>query len=128
MPSVTPPEYTTLDRKQPAELYLRDGTNTRAVARECEVIRIDPNGMRLVAPLADTEDLSRLFHLNRQTEVILPLPRPHSPVRTKVRITAVHGFYTIEPPMVRFDLEFIELSAREEEALRDSNPNLLAVG
>jgi len=89
------------------------------------VTRISPSGIRIALEVAPQTDMRTLYRCNPRVDLLLDLPRPLKPVQTQGRISGVainHG--VDEPPMV-IDLEFLELTAEEEKALRDSNPALV---
>lgn len=111
----------------PATLFLRTGEPGSGDQIHCEVLRITPGtiSLEVEAPGASGDDAA-LFWANRDTEVLLPLPRPHAPVRTRVRLDAMSITYLETGAIYRFELTFMELTEDEEEAIRDSHPRLVA--
>jgi len=115
------------ERNQPAVVMLRLRGEEEKVSCYCRVTRISPGGVRLETTAVNSQIFEGVFGRNREVEVFLPLPRPLPPVETRARLVGLQVSYAEEAIPVIFDLEFVGLSADEEEALRDSNPGLLSL-
>ncbi len=116
------------ERNQPAVVMLKLRGDEEKVSCYCRVTRITPGGVRLETTAVNSQIFEGVFCRNREVEVFLPLPRPLPPVETRARLVGLQVKYAADEPIpVIFDLEFLDLSVGEEEALRDSNPGLLCL-
>ncbi len=119
---------TTLARGgQPAKIYLRLRANGTLGPVSCKVVRITPDGLRLSLTELPAVNLQLFYDWNKSTTIILDMPRPVGEVTAKVQLSGVAVDYTGENPPLILDLEFPDLTAQEEQALRESNPDLVVV-
>jgi hypothetical protein len=111
--------------RQVARISVHHQEGAPSVPLESEVIRISPSGIRLAVKEPIDTKLDAFFQINRTIDVVLPLPKPHPPAVTRGRLVGVAQNYTDDLPPFILDLEFLELTEKEEQALRESNPGLL---
>lgn len=88
------------------------------------ILRISPNEMRLALDPASVPAASSL-QLSQRLDVQLPLPAPHPPTVTRTRLVGIAQNYDEGLPPVVLDVEFMDLTDEEAQALRESHPGLL---
>src|SRR5690606_17941254 len=112
---------------RPAEVFLQLIPGGPTERLDCEVVRITPDGLRLALGRMPTVTLPDLHARNPQVEVILRMPAPMHQVRTRGAITGATINYDRESPPFYLDVEFPDLTEAEEQALRDSHPELVVI-
>lgn len=112
---------------QLGQIYLRLTTNGNVRPVTCNVIRITPEGLRLSLTELPTVNLQMFYAWNKCTTIVLEMPHPIGAVSAKVQLSGVAVDYTGENPPLILDLEFPDLTVEEEQALRESNPDLVVV-
>ena len=88
------------------------------------ILRISPCELRLAIDPAAVAAVSAL-QLSQRLDVQLPLPPPHPPTVTRTRLVGITQNYDEGVPPVVLDVEFMDLSDEEAQALRESHPGLL---
>ncbi|CAN5370176.1 hypothetical protein BH09SUM1_BH09SUM1_01870 [soil metagenome] len=125
MESQTNPKPHGLPGHQPARLFLVTSPGATPEPYTAYVTRISPWGIRLALYSLPSATLKQLFDYNREAEVFLQLPRPLPSFTSKAAVTGIATNFNVEEPPMVFDLDFVDLGEKEEQALRDSNPQLV---